>query len=676
MRCLNLLVVSALFYAAQASGAPGAPTLENEVIAWHGRVLDGQLQPVSVADKLNGGSLGLNGECFRLELGDGTILKSSDFTLAGTPVIEPLKRDPASPTVARQAGGQQLVACFLLPARNLSAEFRVILCDGAAYVREELTLRDDGHDVLVKELVLFDEKVPSAKTIGTVDGSPVVAGNFFFGCEHPMAQNTVTGDAQVQCRLLRNAVLKDGETLTEGLVVGVARPGQMRRSFVTYIESERTHPYRTFLHYNSWFDIAWDKQKFTEAQSLNVIDQFGRELVTARGVQLDSFLFDDGWDDEKTLWRFHTGFPNGFTPLRQAAAGYHSGIGVWISPFGGYDLARQRRLAYGSQQGYETNASGFSLAGPKYYQLFRDICREMIQKYGVNQFKFDGLAAGAKASQDGLTRDGDAMLQLVADLRTTDPDIYINQTTGTWPSPFWLLNVDSIWRGGDDHNFQGDGTWCQRWINYRDVQTYNNVVKRGPLYPLNSLMLHGIIYATNAAHLTTMTDEDFSAQVRSFFGTGTQLQELYITPALMDRQNWDDLAEAANWSRRNADVLVDTHWVGGDPGLGQVYGWAAWSPRLGIVTLRNPTGKSLSFAADLKTLFELPADASVAFELKNPWKNAAGSPSVAISATQPHVFNLHPFEVLTLEAKPVSDRDPAANALLRASSTLNKSTLQ
>jgi len=94
---------------------------------------------------------------------------------------------------------------------------------------------------------------------------------------------------------------------------------------------------------------------------------------------MDSFLFDDGWDDDKTLWHFHSGFPNGFTGLKAAAASYHSGIGVWISPFGGYDVARQRRLEYGSRLGYETNSSGFSLSGPRYYELFRGICREMVQ---------------------------------------------------------------------------------------------------------------------------------------------------------------------------------------------------------------------------------------------------------------------------------------------------------
>jgi len=462
-------------------------------------------------------------------------------------------------------------------------------------------------------------------------------------------QNTVAGDHRVECRLTRNAVLKDGETLVQSFVLGVAAPGQMRRGFLAYIEQARAHPFRPFLHYNSWFDIAWDKQKFNEAQSLNAIQQFGLQLVQKRGVQMDSFLFDDGWDDNKTLWKFHAGFPNGFTPLRTAAARYHAGIGVWVSPFGGYDEARRQRLLYANQFGYETNASGFSLAGPKYYELFRQICLQMIQKYGVNQFKFDGLAAGAMANQNGLTRDGDAMLRLVSDLRAAEPDIYINQTTGTWPSPFWLLDVDSTWRGGADHDFQGKGSWCQRWMTYRDAQTYDNVVKVAPLYPLNSLMLHGIIYATNASHLNSLSDADFADQAREFFGSGTQLQEMYITPKLLDKNNWDDLAEAAKWSRRNADVLVDTHWIGGDPGKDEVYGWASWSPRKGILVLRNPDDQPANFTADAGKLFELPAGISKKFIMRSPWKSDRRQPATVLDSGRPSTIHLQPFEVLVLE---------------------------
>jgi hypothetical protein len=39
------------------------------------------------------------------------------------------------------------------------------------------------------------------------------------------------------------------------------------------------------------------------------------------------------------------------------------------------------------------------------------------------------------------------------------------------------------------------------------------------------------------------------------FGTGTQLQEMYITPTLLSEKDWNVLAQTAKWSRANAEVL-------------------------------------------------------------------------------------------------------------------------
>ena len=148
-----------------------------------------------------------------------------------------------------------------------------------------------------------------------------------------------------------------------------------------------------------------------------------------------------------------------------------------------------------------------------------------------------------------------------------------------------------------------------------------------------------------------MSDADFASQAREFFGNGTQLQEMYITPALLDKQNWDDLAEAAKWSRRNTDVLVDTHWIGGDPGKGEVYGWASWSPRKAILVLRNPTDQSANFTADAASLFELPAGAPGKIVMRSPWKKDRQEPAVTLESGSLATLALKPFEVLVLEEK-------------------------
>jgi hypothetical protein len=244
------------------------------------------------------------------------------------------------------------------------------------------------------------------------------------------------------------------------------------------------------------------------------------------------------------------------------------------------------------------------------------------------------------------------MLKLIAELRSIKPDIYINQTTGTWPSPFWLLHADSIWRGGKDYAFdKGAAPDRERWITYRDNDTHEEVSGRSDLYPLNSLMLGGIIYSKRIHGLSYDTNHVLKSEIRSYFGSGTQLQELYITPGMMTPENWDTLAEAAKWSRANAGTLVDSHWVGGAPSNRQVYGWAAWSPKKGILTLRNPSAATGEIKIEPQKVFELPEGAAQHYTIINPFKDQ----TVEVAKLQAGVestFKLQPFEVLVVEAWP------------------------
>ena len=277
---------------------------------------------------------------------------------------------------------------------------------------------------------------------------------------------------------------------------------------------------------------------------------------------------------------------------------------------------------------------------------------DVVKNDGINQFKFDGIGVDGNDSSGDQLRDFEAMLKLIAELRSLKPDIYINQTTGTWPSPFWLLFADSIWRGGEDHSFvAGEAPERERWISYKDNDVFDEVVSRSDLYPLNSLMLHGIIYAKQAHGLNYDTNNILKSEIRAMFGNGTQLQEMYITPALMTQKNWDTLAEATKWSRANADTLVDSHWVGGRPDDHQVYGWAAWSPKKGILTLRNPTARTQQIEIDPAKVFELPESAAKNFNLINPFKDQPLE-LTSLTAGLETTFNLKPFEVLVIEALP------------------------
>jgi hypothetical protein len=613
-------------------------------------ITDGKLNGIAVTDKINGETVRVT-DPFAILLKDGTVYNASNVHADGTPQMRELAPKPEASRYSDRIAGEEFDLPLASNDGNLHLKWSVVLHDGSNYVRQFLAITAGEHDLPITRVELIDINIPGARVDGSVKGSPIVAGTVFLGFEHPLSDSKVV-ENRATAYIDRELPLKAGQSVTYSSVIGVTHPGQLRRDFLNYIERERAHPYRTFLHYNSWYDLGFFNP-YDEAGAPDRIHTFGRELHENRGVTLDSYLFDDGWDDHSSLWSFNKGFPNGFTPVRAAAEKYGAEPGVWMSPWGGYDGPKKERIKFGKEQGFEIVDGGFALSGPKYYARFRDVCLEMIRKYGVNQFKFDGTG-NANSVFPGSTFDSDfsAAIHLIGELREAKPDIYINLTTGTYPSPFWLLYADSIWRGGYDDSVAGVGPYRERWITYRDADTYDEIVKEGPLYPLNSLMLHGIIYAQHHKHLNADPDNDFRNEVRDYFGTGTQLQEMYITPSLLTEQNWDDLAEAAKWSRTNADVLKDTHWIGGDPAWLEAYGWASWTPKKGILVLRNPSDKPQSIRIDVQNAFELPAGAPQSYTAKSPWKDDAGKPAIELHAHTPHEFQLAPFEVLTLDVTP------------------------
>ncbi|MES2404520.1 MAG: enterotoxin, partial [Pseudomonadota bacterium] len=134
--------------------------------------------------------------------------------------------------------------------------------------------------------------------------------------------------------------------------------------------------------------------------------------------------------------------------------------------------------------------------------------------------------------------------------------------------------------------------------------------------------------------------------------TGTDLQEMYITPSLLTKQDWDTLAEAAKWSRANAGVLRDTHWIGGDPGRLDVYGWAAWSSSKSFITLRNPDDKPRLAILDVGRQLQLPNGAARSFDVSDVWHSGGDDVPKTLDVEKQTTIMLQPFEVLTLQLTP------------------------
>jgi hypothetical protein len=641
LTALMILTCSGLTYAQLSGWAPvdpGKSSMAEVGAAWilKNRAIQIQLsQGNDIKATAPGDPAGLNiSDAFTLKFADGT-----ELAHAGN-------RRETLPSPLAVKGGVGLVERFDLPAKDLSLRWELRLLDHRHYARESITIVAGKVDANI-DRVYLGRGTASEAQVGTAQGSPLMAGNLFTGLEHPMSQTETSSSGNWSASIVRKIPLRAGQSITYSAVIGAAPEGQMRRAFLSYLEDQRPRRYEPFLHYNSWYDLGYFN-RYTADECVERIHKFGDELEKKRGVKLRSFLFDDGWDNPNSLWNFNVNFPNGFTPLKEAAESYRAGPGVWLSPWGGYSEPREQRLKAGKAAGMEIDSEGYALSGPKYYALFHQKCLDFVQKYGVNQFKFDGTGSPDKQYPGSpFASDFEAAIQLIHDLRAAKPGLFINLTTGTWPSPFWTRFADSIWRGGYDHSFDGVGTWREKWMTYRDGDTYHEIVSAHSFYPLNSLMLHGLIFAKYAQHLGDDPGGDFRNEIRSYFGNGTQLQEMYITPDLLSKQNWDDLAQSAKWSYANKDVLIDSHWVGGDPSNLNVYGWASWSPRKSILVLRNPSNHAQAFSVDLTKVMELPKGTRGVWRAHSPYADDSSHYDIATGSSK--VVMLQPFQVMVLE---------------------------
>lgn len=571
-------------------------------------------------------------------------LPSSTFRLAAPP-----KRTRLVPTAGAGGGpaserfGGAAIDADLVSDRGVRAHWHAEMRDGSNYIHQTLALAAPARTVPLYGVEMTDILVPGAATIGSVPGCPVAGSGLFLGVEMPGAQNTLTENRVrigFDCRL----ELSPAQGYAFGAVVGIAPAGQLRRAFLCYLERERARPATPFLHYNDWYDLG---PNVTEASLMASVTQFDAELVKNRGVPVQSYLIDDGWDSpDQSFWQEdREKFPDGFRGVREKFARLGTHMSVWISPLGGYGTQPQR-TEQARKLGLIPPQAELDFVYPAYKRWFQNRCLQMMREDGANAFKWD------KAGE-GVGPHFMALLDIARHLRQQDPSLFINVTVGTWPSPFWLNHIDSTWRTGSaDVGWAGVGDDREKWLTYRDGMCHQLFVEQSPLYPLNSIMHHGIVHGRlfqgervgrMGAHLRN--------EARSYFANGTMLQELYLSPSLMTPDAWDRVAEAAKWAHANADVLVDSHWVGGDPLRGQPYGYAAWNRRKGTLMVRNPSDHRQSIPLDAGPVFELPANAARRYTLRSPYADQRVQ-TLILEAGRPTTVTLQPFEVLVFDATP------------------------
>lgn len=376
----------------------------------------------------------------------------------------------------------------------------------------------------------------------------------------------------------------------------------VQQAFMQYLASIWKAP-RSFLNYNNWFDKTAKDLKGDNF--VNVYKKY-KQLLEPYNIKIDAMVPDNGWQDRKGIWQpLPAYFPNGdddLVLLSNKLKAEGTTLGLWLS-INNYtnniDWAVQNGYAEAKSNKYFSQYGRYlSLSATKYKNEILKRVAEIAKKADITYFKhdFNELSDASEGNNHPPTeRHGheanlDVTLEVLAETRKVQPEIFQNLTNWIWFSPWWLQHADYLWMLAGDDGMNGNTPELSTKAMFStDRDTYiwrmfGNPDDR-PLIPVSRLMTHGILQ-TNPNEKNTSI-QDWMDYVLMHYGRGTLLKEWYVSLNAMTPELWNGLATVHKWAEKNEKILNNVVFVGGRPDEGNAYGYMGWDGEKGILTARN-----------------------------------------------------------------------------------------
>ncbi len=504
-------------------------------------------------------------------------------------------------------------------------------------------------------------------------------GSTFGGIEYPTGVNHITGTSsgkiKVDCYQYIGEKIGDVPVESNWTVLGITPEPYIKKWFFDYVKDIRVAPANPYTLYNSWYDLrSADYPKVSkdavmnEKNVLRIWDEIRTNMIEKHDIHLDAFVLDDGWDVYESDWQLRKKqFPHGLKPLSDTLAKSGTKLGIWFGPAGGYSFHLER-VKWMVEHGYEVTgnvndpASGMlCLAGKKYSNLFRKRVTDFVKNDDVGYFKWDGIQFACSEPGHGHPvgiYSRRAVMESVIDkceaVRKINPNIYINITSGTWLSPWWVQYANQIWMDAADYAFADVPSISRRdnAMTYRDYALFDDFHIRNFWFPVSNLMTHGII----KGRLENISKEEpidkFTNNTVLYFARGVSMWEFYISPDELTNPEWNALSQSVKWAKSRFDILSSTFMVGNNPALGNTYGYVHFKGDKGIIAVRNPKIESDHLTVTLDPEYRLDENAAnLVVEQVYPKRyiypqlySAGGKITFALGGFETAVFDIYPLD--------------------------------
>jgi len=590
--------------------------------------------------------------------------------------------------------GTQKLEVFL---KGRNSRFNVKLCyklkPGKNYFRRSIAIRDTVEDTH------FLRKIHARKGSISPGYEVIKKGSYgqpaafkygdkgvFFGLEFPTSTNIIENNTINSYQYIGKKI-QDEWISSENVVFALYPDDRVKYHFKNYLADIRVHPLEPYTLYNSWYDLR--SEIYTERLSDNlkkygfdpenvvmdeenvtdIIESIRKNFSEKNDIKLDAFVLDDGWDVYESAWELREEeFPNGMKPIADNLAQDSTDLGIWFGPTGGYSY-RMKRINWMKEHGYETvgeevsyNTAMLCLAGDKYSQLFKKRIKDFVKDQNVGFFKWDGIQFVCNEKDHGhpvgvYSREAvmNTTIEMCNTVRKYNPDTYLNITSGTWLSPWWVKYANQIWMGGRDYGWAPTPSISKRdaSITYRDNVLYSDFVEKDFWFPISNLMTHGIIKG-NLQLLGGAKEplDKFTDNALLYFARGVSMWELYISPNILTEGEWNAMSRSIKWAEDRFDILKTTNMIGGDPLKGEPYGYTHFKDEKGIIAVRNPFIKKNKIKVELSEKMGLSKNVnSLVVERVYPTRtivsdlfSAGGQLELELNGYETAIYEVYPLE--------------------------------
>lgn len=576
-------------------------------------------------------------------------------------------------------GVKELRVFFRVKQTRLLLQLVYQLEPDAFYIRRKVAVRDTsgGRHFLLRFWPLVASLRGQATFVKEGGfGQPIALSTrqagAFVGIEYPAAENIIVpgldSDGILSCSHEVGEIIGTEWLESEWVVEGLAPNLHVKQWFMEYVSRLRVAPVRPYTLYNSWYDLRSPEYTtdprtvMNEQNVMRTVTRLRQAMVDQHGITLDAFVLDDGWDVYKSDWVLRTTeFPLGLRPISYPLQSMGTSLGLWLGPGGGYSH-RDLRVGWMKEQGFEVVGDQLCLGGEKYRALLKSRVVDFVKNEGVGYFKWDGIQFSCSEPGHGhpvgvYSRRAilNTLIDISRSVRAENPDIYLNTTSGTWLSPWWVQYSNQIWMDGQDYGFAQVPSISMRdaAMTYRDIVLYEDFRIKDLWFPMANMMTHGIIKGS----LERLGGEDdpldkFTDDVVLYLARGVSMWELYVTPDLLTEGEWNALAQSIKWAKDRFPILAQTEMVGGNPRRREPYAFVHFKGNRGIVAARNPSiapsGLTVSFDPALGLD---PNSAGLVLERVYPtrWISpklyfAEDSVAIELDGYETAIFELYPLE--------------------------------